>query len=392
MSRAAATLVARREIRERGRSNALRIGTIISLLLVAVAVAIPALRKGHRPSYKVGIVGAVSAPLQATISELGPALSVNVRVVAVDTEPAAVQALKDHRIAVAVIDLQRIVVKRQITATDTSTMARFVAGLSRAIGLQAGLEQAGISPDRAVAMAKGALPVTGLEPVPGNSTERTAVFYGILLLLMLINQYGYWLLLGVVEEKATRVVEVLLATISPRELLIGKTVGIGLLALGQGLAIVAVALGVGAATGSDLLKGAAVGGLAVALLWFVLGYIFYCSLYAAGGSLASRVEDAQNIGFPLQLPLLIAYFASFPALLAGTANPVVNVLAYFPPTAPIAMPVLAAVGGVGPVGVAISVVLTLASAVLLMRLAGRIYSRAILRTGRRIKLREVLSG
>jgi ABC-2 type transport system permease protein len=237
------------------------------------------------------------------------------------------------------------------------------------------------------------LPVDSLKAASTSSktsTERVTVFYGILLLLMLVNQYGYWLLLGVVEEKSTRVVEVLLATIGPDELLVGKTAGIGVLALGQGLAIVAVALGVGAATGSDLLQGAAPTGLLVALLWFVLGYLFYCSLYAAGGSLASRTEDAQNIGFPLQIPLLIAYFASFSALFSGSVNPVIRVMAFLPPTAPIAMPVLVATGHAGPGAIALSVAFTIGGAVLLMRVAGKIYRRAILRTGQRVKVREVL--
>lgn len=87
-----------------------------------------------------------------------------------------------------------------------------------------------------------------------------------------MQRYGYWLLIGVVEEKATRVVEVLLATIKPAELLIGKAVDIGILALTQATLLVVTALGVGAAVGSDLLKGSAPGAVLMARLWFLLGY------------------------------------------------------------------------------------------------------------------------
>ncbi len=146
------------------------------------------------------------------------------------------------------------------------------------------------------------------------------------------------------------------------------------------------------ATGSDLLKGSAPSALGGALLWFVLGYIFYCSLFAAGGSLASRTEDAQNIAFPLQLPMLIAYFLSFPVLFSGNASTLIVVLAYLPPTAPLAMPALAAVGRASAVDVAISAAITLVGAVLLMRVAAKVYNRALLRTGRRLKVREVLAG
>jgi hypothetical protein len=79
-----------------------------------------------------------------------------------------------------------------------------------------------------------------------------------------------------------------------------------------------------------------------------LHYIFYCSLFAAGWSLASRTEDAQNIAFPLQLPMLIAYFLSFPVLFSGSASTRIVILAYLPPSAPLAMPALAAVGRATP--------------------------------------------
>lgn len=384
-------LVATREIRERGRSTALRVGTVISLLLVAAAVAIPTLHHSGRPTFRVGLVGPASQSLMPTIRRAGAAVDAVVDPVAEPDEAAAERDLRSGRINVAVIDRQRLVVDKQIDSGDTSSRAVFVSELSREVSLQAGLEQAGIPADQTAGLINPVpLPVRALKPASKNSSERITVFYGILLLLMLVQQYGYWLLLGVVEEKSTRVVEVLLATIKPDELLLGKTIGIGALALGQAVALLAVALVVAAATGSALLKGAAVMGLLVAVLWFILGYTFYCSLYAAGGSLASRTEDAQNIAFPLQLPLLLAYFTSFSALFSGTASPLVHVLAFFPPTAPIAMPVLVATGSAGPVSVAVSVLLTLAAAVLLMRVAAGIYRRAILRTGRRVKVREVL--
>jgi ABC-2 type transport system permease protein len=390
---AATRLVAEREIRERGRSTALRVGTVISLLLVTAAVAIPALRKSHGPTYRVGLVGNLSKPVEDSVVRAGAEVGAKVRLQPEPSEAAAASDLRANRIDLAVIGLQRLLVKTgsQSGRASTSTKAIFVASVAQAVGLEAALEHNGIPPDRAGALAHAPpLPVASLQPAPHDGTQRLTAFYGVLLLYLLVQQYGYWLLLGVVEEKSTRVVEVLLATIKPVELLVGKAVGIGLLALTQATLLVITALGVGAAVGSDLLKGSAPATVLMALLWFLLGYTFYCSLYAAAGSLASRVEDAQNMGFPLQLPLLIGYIASIPVLTGAGVSPLVTVMAYLPPTAPLAMPTLVAVGKAGAAQVVISVLITLAGAALLMRAAGSVYTRAILRTGRKIKLREVL--
>jgi ABC-2 type transport system permease protein len=388
---ASSRLVAQREIRERGRSTALRVGTVISVLLVAAAVAVPALRKGHRPTYRVGVVGRVSAPLEDSIVRTGAAVGATVHLRAEPSEAASAADLRANRIDVAVIGRQRLLVKKGVSRASTSTRAIFVASVAQAVSLQLGLEQSGIPPDRAASLAHAPpLPVDSLQPAPHNDTQRLTAFYGVLLLFFLVQQYGYWLLIGVVEEKSTRVVEVLLATIRPAELLIGKAVGIGILALTQATLLVVTALGMGAAVGSDLLKGSAPEAVLMALLWFLLGYTFYCSLYAAAGSLASRVEDAQNIGFPLQIPLLIGYIATIPVLTTGNASTLVTVMAYLPPTAPLAMPTLVAVGKAGPLQVVVSVVITLAGSAVLIRAASAVYTRAILRTGRRLKLREVL--
>ncbi len=392
MNYQSARLVAEREIRERGRSTSLRVGTIISLLVVAAAVAIPALRQSHRPTFKVGVVGPISAAARADLIDAGTTVGANVQLSVQPSEADAREALKAKHLDVAYISGERLVVAKGYSASSTSKLALYVQEAASSLSVQAAVERAGIPPDQAAAVTHPPpLPVVALKPVPKNGTQRITTFYGILLLYVLIQQYGYWLLLGVVEEKSTRVVEVLLSTVEPQELLVGKSVGIGLLALTQGVLLVVTALLVGAATGSDLLKGSAPAAVGAALMWFVLGYIFYCSLFAAGGSLASRTEDAQNIAFPLQLPLLIAYFLSFPVLFSGNASTLITILAYLPPTAPLAMPALAAVGKASALDVAISAVITLIGAVLLMRVAAKVYNRALLRTGRRLKVREVLA-
>jgi ABC-2 type transport system permease protein len=115
-------------------------------------------------------------------------------------------------------------------------------------------------------------------------------------------------------------------------------------------------------------------------------------MFAAMGSLVSRVEDAQTVGMPVQIPLLIGYMVIFTALGSGSANPLLKVLAYVPFTAPMDMPALMATGGAGWWQVVISMLITVAAIVVMMRLGALIFSRAILRTGKRLRLRSVLRG
>jgi len=168
--------------------------------------------------------------------------------------------------------------------------------------------------------------------------------------------------------------------------------GIGLVAFAQAALVVTFAATLARAVGSDLLRGTAPLVLASTLVWLVLGYAFYCWVYAAAGSLAERRDKVQGLILPLGLPIIAGYFVAQTALAAGTPSTLVEVLAYLPPTAPFAMPVLVGLGSVTWWQFTISVALTVASTVAVARLAIGIYRRAILRTGRRVQLREVLPG
>ncbi len=198
------------------------------------------------------------------------------------------------------------------------------------------------------------------------------------------------ILLGVAEEKSSRVVEVLLATVRPLHLLAGKVIGIGTAALAQASAIVIVALVLAKAVGSNILQGSAPLELASSLLWLVLGYAFYCWVYAAAGSLAERQDQLQSLTFPLSVPMLVGYIVSITAASSGNASLFFRVLAYLPPTAPFAMPVLVGLGQATWWEFVASILISIASTVAVARFAAGIYRRAILRTGRRVKLREVL--
>jgi len=385
-------LVARREVRERVRGRTFRVGTAVILLAVAAAVTIPVLRKGGESHQRVGIVGTLSGPLRASIVATGPALGTKITLVSEASLATATRALTAGRLDVVLVGTHRIVVDQSLDPTDTSTTALLARTISASVSLQAGLEHAGIPPANALRLANPPpLPVQSLKPPRHDQTARTTAVYGLILTYVLLTQFGTWLLMGVVEEKSSRVIEVLLSTLRAAQLLAGKVIGIGAVALLQAALIVAVALGLGAAEGSTLIHGTSSLEIVSSLLWVVLGYAFYCWVFAAGGSLADRQEQVQSLAFPLQLPILFGYIVSFTALGSGQPSELVKVLAYVPPTAPFAMPVLVGLGDVSWWQFALSVVLMLVATVAVARLASVVYRRAILRTGGRVHLRQLFA-
>ena len=172
---------------------------------------------------------------------------------------------------------------------------------------------------------------------PTRTPRPALAFFAILILYGQLLTYGYWVATGVVEEKASRVIEVLLATIRPVHLLAGKVIGLGLLGLGQLLAI--SVFGVAVAAGDrrarhrrDLLVA-----VALSLFWFVLGYAFYAAAYAVAGAMVPRQEEIQSSTTPLTMMILVSLFAGF----AVSQNPdgtLGHVTAFIPPMAPITMP------------------------------------------------------
>ena len=389
-------LVARREVRERIKGRTFRVATLIILLAVAAAVTIPVLRKSTPSRTRVGIVGTLSVPLRTTVVAAGDAVGVTVTLVPEASLASAKRALAGGQVDLVLDSMQRVLVDQALDPSDTSDTALVVNAVAASVSVQAGLEGAGIAPERALRLANPPpLPVQSLKPLPHNhkvnQTGKTSAVYGLILTYVLLTQFGTWLLMGVVEEKSSRVIEVLLSTLRPRRLLAGKVIGIGAVALLQAGLIVAVALGLGAAEGSTLIHGTAPLGIVSSLLWVVLGYAFYCWVYAAGGSLADRQEQVLSLAFPLQLPILFGYIVSFTALGSGQPSELVKVLAYLPLTAPFAMPVLVALGAVTWWQFTVSVVIMLVATVGVARLASTVYRRAILRTGGRVHLRQLLT-
>jgi ABC-2 type transport system permease protein len=385
-------LVAAREIRQRFRGRLFRAGTLLILAVVAAAIVIPTLNKGKSPAQQVGVVGALSLPLRTAVIATGKSIGTTVRLVPTADVAAARADLRSGRLDLVIVDSREIVVSKAISASDTSATAQLARAVSKTVGVQEAFEAAGLSAAQSAQLAGAKpLPVTSLQP-GGSAATHTTSFVGLILVFLMLTQYNTWTLIGVMEEKSSRVVEVLLAAVRPAHLLGGKVLGIGVVAFAQAALIVVFALGLARAVGSDLLNGTAPLLLVCTLAWLVLGYAFYCWVYAAAGSMAERQDQVQSLALPLSLPIIFGYIIALTAAGSGNPSALVKVLAYLPPTAPFAMPVLVGLGAVTWWQFAASVALTLICTVAVARLATGIYRRAILRTGRRVRLREIVSG
>ena len=386
-------LVARREVLERVRGRIFRVGTIIILLAVGAAIVIPKIHSNKTtPAQKVGVVGAPNAALNRVITYSGNESKVPVHIVSEPSQESAEAALRSGKLDIAVVNGDSIVVYQPITPDTTSDTATLVSVLAPELGVLHAYQEAGLTGSQVETVARArAVPVESLQPNTRRGVSKGTSVIGVVLIFLMLTQYNTWILMGVMQEKASRVVEVLLAAVRPIQLLGGKVLGIGLVAMGQAALIVAFAFVVGKAVGSDLLKGTGGTLLLVDLLWLVLGYAFYCWLYAAAGSTAERQDQVQTLALPLSLPILIAYIYSITVASSGNPSTIFKVLAYLPPTAPFAMPVLVSLDAVVWWQFMISVALCVGGTVLMAWFAAGIYRRAVLRSGQRVSLRELRS-
>ena len=379
-----AWLVAARELRQGTRARSFRIVTMLLVLTAAAAVVIPAALHHHRTTERVGIVGGTEPAASDVVRTAARIAGVDVQVVHLADLGAAESQLREGTLA-AVLVVGREVLVKQAPAPGTTvdeglSDLALVGGLARLSAVMpAGALRQGVS-----------LPIRGLKPPLTDLSVRLTGLAMAVAIYIIIVIYGSRITVGVSEEKSSRVVEVLLAAVRPSQLLCGKVLGLGILAFAQALAIVVTFVALGALVGSSLVHTASLAVVAVGALWIVVGYAFYCTAYAAAGSLVSKPSDAYNASLPVQLPLIISYILTFTVLYGSSIYGFYWFLAFFPPTAPVSMTVLVAVGAARPWEVALSVLLCLTATVGMAWVAGSIYGRGILHSGAKLKWRQML--
>jgi len=388
--------VALREITERARSRAYLLTTGLTILIVLGLIVIPNLFGGGTAESIVGSVGEGNDEIISTAVELGNANdepddppSIAIETVDFDDRDAAMEALDEGEVDAVLIDGGEIVL-RSVGGFGGNS---FISGFQRAAGtvqIQSIIEEHGQeAADIVEILTTEPLETTTLsEGDPEESESRTAVaYFGLLLLYVAVLLYGTWILTGVTEEKANRVVEVLLSSVRPWQILGGKILGIGLLAMVQLLSTIAVAVIALRVTQAFDLPPIEIGSVLNLLLWFVLGFLIFAVLFGAAGSLVSRTEDANTIAMPMSMTAVVGFFVSITAL--NDPDGIVAVIFTFVPvTSPFVVPVRSALEAIPAWQYLGALAITITAIVVLTGLAGRIYAGGLLRYGGRVKLRE----
>lgn len=383
-------LVARREWNQRVRSLAFRVSTILSIVLVVVLITVPEIYGGGAENTRtVGVVGRSSSELPMLLRASGEQLGLSVKVRTFDNGSAGRAALRSDEVAALLVDERELVWK----AAPDAQLKAIVTAAVHAIERDAAVEELGLTPEEAQRLVEPPeLRAMSLDPVTEELEGRQDLArIALVLLFLAIAFYGGYVLTGVVEEKSSRVVEVLLSRLRPSELLAGKILGIGLVGLAQFALVMGSALVALAVTEDTPAPTTATSTIAWMVFWFVLGYGFYSVAYATAGSLISRQEEAQSIQFPVTGILLVGYLFSFAAAESPESAGAV-IASLVPPTAPMVMIARIAHGAVPLWQMVLSVALMVATVYGMVRLAGRIYAGGVLRFGRRVRLREAWRG
>ncbi|MGC5076188.1 ABC transporter permease [Agrococcus sp. DT81.2] len=199
--------------------------------------------------------------------------------------------------------------------------------------------------------------------------------------------FGQTIAQSVVEEKQSRIVEIMLATVSARAILAGKIVGNSVLAFAQIALIAAIVLLGGAVTGSQLL----LDGLGMPIVWFVVlftvGFVMLAALYAAAAALVSRAEDLASATSPIMMLVMIPYFL----VIFFNNNPTaLQIMSYVPFSAPVAVPMRVYLQTQEWWEPYLSLAILVAFTVLVIGFAARVYERSLLKTGAMVKWRDAL--
>lgn len=376
-------VVATREVRERSRTRTFQWSTVVAVLAMVAIIVLPTLGSDAPKTYRIGLAGTVAAGTADALAAQARAGDAAVRTTTYGTVAAGERAVRAHKVDVLLVDGTRLAWRVRADAR----LSTLVGNAVQAVRIHERAAAQGLSMQQVATLLA---PVVMSSDVLGSAAgvdehARDVAFWAVVLLFISVSVYGQMVLTGVVQEKQSRVAEVMLSRMRPRELLAGKVLGIGALGLAQ-FALLVVTAGVSMTAVNSVDTPHVAASLWVWLvLWFVLGYAFYSVVYAAFGALASRVEDASSAAAPISIVLFAGYFAALSALESPDSR-LATVLSYLPPTAPMAMPLRMTLTNVATWQVLVAAALTGATVWVLVRFAGRVYTGAVLRTGTRIPL------
>lgn len=389
----AVSLIAKREFTVQVMKKSFVISNVIILAVIVGGIIAFSIFSGSGDDERdvVGIAGDQS--IAAVVEATGDAVGSPVEVREISDAAAARSGVESGDLDVALVPDGTAGAYTAVTESDlTGTLRAVVEGSVATQATNTALAQQGVDQNELGAATSAAtVTVDAIDPPDPEAGQRTALaLSAVFLLYAQIIGFGMYVAMGVVEEKSSRVVELLLSTVRPLQLLWGKILGIGAVGILQ-LALYGIA-GVGAGLGTGVLTvtGAAVSVFAATLAWFILGFAFFAVLYAAGGSMVSRQEDVNSTTMPLLILIMAMFFAAFYSV-SDPESTLANTLSWIPPFSAIMMPLRIAAGVTSPVQIVGSAVLMVITTAILAMGAAKIYQRSILRIGKTVSWKEAFS-
>lgn len=379
-------LVAERGLVETLRSRTFKVVTGLLLLVSVGVVAGPVLLGGEEEPYSLATVGAAPAPLSATLEAVAAAAEVEVEVEELPDEDAVRQAVRDGDVTAGLAG-RTLYTGPHTDGTFPVVVAQAVVQVEIAQRLSdAGLDQGEIADVQSV-QAPEQVTVGPVEDV-----DRAGIGYAVgIVLYLAITFAGSAISTTVAMEKGTRISEVLLAVLRPTQVMVGTVLAVGVVTLLQ-LALLVTPLAVAVqVTDSIGLPAVAGADLALALAWFLLGFTLYGFAFAASAALVDKVTEASSAVVPVMTVLIVGYVLGVVVVAPNPNSPWSVALSMFPLTAPMAMPIRWSAGEVPLYQLLLAMALTAAAAAVLAVLAAAVYRRAMLVTGRRARLRDVVA-
>lgn len=281
------------------------------------------------------------------------------------------------------------------TSSDDATRSAVTAALNRVL-LRQQLAHDGVTPGAADTMLA---PVEVQASHESHHRDRASsmVSIGVLFFLMyfVIMLYGMNVARSIIEEKTSRIFEVMLAAVRPEEMMAGKILGVGAVGLTQvAIWLSAVLIAAGSSAGISIagetihpaLTGAQ---LAYFFVYFLLGYLFYSSIAAALGAMTNSEQELQQMNIFLMLPLIFC-FVALGTMLATPDSGMARILALIPPFTPLLMYMRVSLGHPASWEIALSIALLSACILALVWITSRIYRVGVLMYGKRPSVPELL--
>ncbi|WP_167200284.1 ABC transporter permease [Brevibacterium pigmentatum] len=348
-------LVIEREIMVRLKSKAFMVSMILSIVLFGVLVGV----SGALPSL-------FSSTDKVAVTSEGAKAIEGID----DIEPVAVDDVDEATALITSEEVESAVVESEDSPTG-------VAVLSLRSAPESLIGALSLTPE-----------VELLDPDAPDQALTYFIGLGLgLVFFMAAMTFGNTIASSVVEEKQSRIVEILLASTSARVLMFGKVIACTILAFAQiGLTAVAVLAGA-AISGNDMVLGKVAEPIAWFIPLFIVGFVMVAALYAAAASMVSRTEDLPSTSTPIMMLIFLPYMG---VIIFSSNETVMAVLSYIPFSAAVAVPMRVFLGSIAWWEPLVSLLILIVTTLLALLLATRIFERSILKSGPKLTWGQAL--